>query len=75
MLSFLFKVFLLLGVVQFVRGGAGSTGRATRARPSKNPRPQAQASSDERVGKPDYKDLSPYEIEDAEFEELPKGRS
>jgi hypothetical protein len=32
----------------------------------------SQKKPDERVKKPDYSDLTPYDIEDADYEELPR---
>jgi hypothetical protein len=57
---------LIFRAVSLLFGGARRALRG-RARPKPNPRPEAQDS------KQPYSDLSPYEIEDAEYEELRPG--
>ncbi len=60
-IAFIFRALsLLFGGVRRALGG--------RARPKPDPRPEAQES------KRPYSDLSPYEIEDADYDEIRPGR-
>jgi len=65
-LSFIAKLIFFLIVVQLFAG----LRRLFRAGTRKTP----PAPSEDRVKKPEYGDLTPYEIEDAEYEDLPKER-
>ena len=59
-------IALIFRALSLLFGGARRA-LGGRARPKPDPRPEAQ--EDKRP----YSDLSPYEIEDAEYEELRKG--
>jgi hypothetical protein len=53
---------LIAGVVRRLRGGPVRRAKKTPKAPPNSPEGEAQ----------DYKDLTPYEIEDAEYDEMPK---
>jgi len=67
-LGAIFKLIIVIFLVQagaallrMVRGGAQR-------------RAFSQKDAEERVKKPEYGDLTPYDIEDADYEELPGGK-
>ena len=63
-------IFKLVFIILLIQGGAALLrmlrGGRRRAFSQKEP--------GERVKKPDYGDLTPYDIEDADYEELPEGK-
>ncbi len=61
-------LFRLLAVLVAIRL-FGSVARRFRRDKS---RQKVNATDSDRVKKPDYRDLSPYEVEDADFEDIPK---
>ena len=66
MLSAIFK---LIVIVFLVRMGAA----VVRMLRGERRRAFSQKVDEERVKKPEYRDLTPYDIEDADYEELPGG--
>lgn len=68
MLQFIFKLILAFLAFQVL----GSFVRLFRGSPAKKPRNTTRKQRSERAKKPDYSDLTPYDIEDADYEELPR---
>ncbi len=67
MLQAIFKILIAIIVVRLFAGLVRGLRQGRKRR-------FARRSTKERVKKPDYRDLTPYDIEDAEFEELPDER-
>ena len=66
MISFILKVLAVVLVLRFFASIFGLLrGSSGKKQFSKGPQPQ------DRVKKPVYEDLTPYEIEDAEYEDIP----
>lgn len=69
-MGFIFRLLLAIIAFQLIGGLVRSVRRGKRKSRSR-PRMDADR-GDDRKNVDQYRDLTPYEIEDAEFEELPK---
>ena len=67
MLRFILTAILAFFAFRLIGSAFGLFGRGGQRRAAFD-----RSQSRDGVEKPDYKDLTPYDIEDAEYEELPK---
>lgn len=70
-MGFIFRLLLAIIAFQLIGGLVRSVRRANRGSNGK-PRQDADRGDDRKPQADRYRDLTPYDIEDAEFEELPK---
>ena len=67
MLKFLFTALLVIFAARLLGSVVGLFGRGRQRRSAVD-----GSRTKDAVEQPDYKDLTPYDIEDAEYEDLPK---